>query len=98
MAKMISFMAILMGSVSLSANVGDICGLDSQCGIQEQCVTEFDQGYCVLFDCSQKNPCSAGSTCMMIEPENFTLCLKTCTKNSDCRMGYQCYEQGVCLP
>ncbi len=98
MARLIGLLAGLTLSGMVFAAVGDACQSNNQCGQQEQCVTEFNQGYCVRFDCSQKSSCSAEARCMVIQPENFTLCLKACTQNSDCRTGYRCYEQGVCLP
>lgn len=98
MAHLISLVLGLTLSGALLATVGDVCKSNSNCGIQEQCVAEFDQGYCVQFDCSEKKSCPTDAKCMQVPPENFTLCLKKCTKNSDCRAGYRCYEQGVCLP
>lgn len=98
MARLTGLLISLILSGTLFANVGEPCKSHHDCGIREECVTEFNQGYCVSFDCSQKTACAGDSKCMILEPENITLCLKTCTTNSDCRTGYRCYEQGVCLP
>ena len=98
MARIIGLVLGVVFSGCLSAAIGDACEPNGKCGPKEQCVAEFDQGYCVQFGCSEKKSCSADAKCMSVPPENFTLCLKACTKASDCRTGYRCYEQGVCLP
>lgn len=98
MARLIGLVLGLTLSGLLSATVGDACKSNNNCAAREHCVTEFDQGYCVQFDCSEKKSCSLDAKCVVLNPENFTVCLKVCTKNSDCRTGYRCYEQGVCLP
>ena len=97
MARLISSMVALVISGSLLAAIGDPCKSNDDCRVREKCVTEFNQGYCVSYNCSAKNTCSGDSKCKTIEPENITMCLKACTQKSDCRTGYQCYEE-VCLP
>lgn len=103
MARLICFLSASIFGVSLLSTVGDACKQD-QCGTGEQCIVEYTKGYCTQFDCSAKNPCSPGAKCVQIESEEqpgtpeMTLCLKRCAKNSDCRVGYRCYPEGVCLP
>lgn len=98
MARMIRFALGMVLSGSVWAGIGDACKTDAHCGPAEQCMTEFNQGYCAKFGCSEKNLCDANSKCLLIQPENFTICLKTCRQNTDCRTGYRCYDKGVCLP
>lgn len=98
MTRLVGLLLGLTLSGTLSARIGEPCKSSHDCGTREECVIDFKEGYCASFDCSAKNACAGDSKCMSLEPENITLCLKACTKNSDCRTGYRCYEQGVCLP
>ncbi len=91
-----SFM-MLMISGSLFAAVGAPCRSQAGCAKSEQCILEFNQGYCASFGCSEKNACAPDAKCMSVEGENFNVCLKQCIKNSDCRSGYSCHSGGVCL-
>lgn len=98
MASRICILVCYIFSLSLSATIGDACKSDSNCGDKEKCDKDYHKGYCVRFDCSVKNPCAGEAICNVIEPEGFSVCLKSCNQKSDCRKGYRCYDQGVCLP
>lgn len=97
MARLIGFWMACLTCISLSAKIGDACLSHDQCGFREQCIKEFKQGYCTAFNCSIKNPCGEEAACFQIPPEDYTICLATCSKKSDCRPGYQCYKS-ACIP
>ncbi|MEI6806128.1 MAG: hypothetical protein WCK49_06430 [Myxococcaceae bacterium] len=97
MARLIGLILSLTLSGSALATIGDACQSNDDCGKKEHCILEFNQGYCAQFDCSEETSCSSNAKCMAPDA-SFTVCLKKCSKNSDCRTGYRCYEQGVCLP
>lgn len=104
MSRLICFLSVSMFGVSVMSAVGDACKTEAQCGNQEQCIVEYAKGYCVRFDCSAQNPCDLGDRCVEVRAEEqpdlveMNLCLKTCRQDNDCRIGYRCYEEGVCLP
>jgi hypothetical protein len=86
--------------------IGEACANGSECasntcltGVQPWWETEFLGGYCSLGQCSDQNPCPAGSDCFIIDNANNTTCLQTCATATDCgRQGYDCFEPGACLP
>lgn len=101
MARLIGLIFSFVLSGFALATVGDTCQSNDNCGAKEHCIVEFNQGYCVQFGCSQKTSCLSNAKCMSVRTnslEDLTVCLKKCTQNSDCRTGYRCYEEGVCLP
>ena len=93
-----TLLAILTIGMQTLASTGGPCQKNADCGFGFSCIKEYQGGYCVKFDCSARNPCDEGAQCVDIEGEGFSVCLKTCMAQSDCRAGYRCYEEGVCLP
>lgn len=96
MTRLMSLLLGLTLSGVLLAAIGDPCKSNDDCRAREKCVTEFNQGYCVSYNCSAKNTPDEAK-CKIMMPENITMALKACTQKSDCRTGYQCYDE-VCLP
>jgi hypothetical protein len=89
-------------------SVGDHCIQSTDCSATGQmlCDTSQPNGYCTIFNC-QPNRCPAGSGCVETNASIFgcdyddrhapsrlsrQLCLRTCTQDSDCRLGegYAC--------
>ena len=84
--------------------VGEACQTDSDCN-SGYCIPEqrgekstgFKGGYCTLFDCFARDVCGQGGRCFWVN-RSLDMCLITCTFASDCREGYTCVREGVCLP
>lgn len=57
--------------------------------------TGFFSGYCMIADCSAES-CPQGSTCEAIFIDDGTACVAACT--TSCPAGYECTDEGYCLP
>lgn len=83
------------GQAGGTAAIGSSCTDASECsGDPAQCLTSiasiftFPKGYCAQMGCQSNDQCPSGSGCLA----SFQTCLKTCTRNNECRTadGYQC--------
>jgi hypothetical protein len=91
-------------------HVGDKCVLNTDCSLQGTRVCDNSQpnGYCTLFNCAP-NSCPDNAACVMIYSEvpgcpydgyaapprtGRTMCMASCSKDSDCRTqdGYVCRD------
>lgn len=95
---------------STNKKVGDPCKTKAECpgGQNALCIPEvfsdgspgWPNGYCTILNC-EAGTCPSGSECFQTydsQNKPFTLCLKTCTKSSDCNQGYVCPDFGACVP
>ncbi len=68
---------------------GSACSTDAECGVDNFCLTEADQGnpggYC-------SNVCQANADCGNNAFCSGGICLPTCTTNAECRNGYSCSD------
>ena len=74
------------------------CNQDSDCASGLECVTAgYPGGYCSELDCNS-GACPTQSDCFITEENEPTMCLAFCDSDSDCRLGYSCFDPGVCYP
>jgi hypothetical protein len=81
--------------------VGEQCMHSSDC-VSNNCNHDtdgFPGGYCVA-DCGQgrygPQPCPTGTSCTVLNADSPT-CYKSCSADTDCRMGYSCLDIGAAL-
>jgi hypothetical protein len=101
----IALVAIFFG-MGCTPQVGDSCQLSTDCGTTGNLVCDTSQfeGYCTLLDCVPEQ-CPNDAACVLFNasepgcgyddrtqgsPLSQQLCMKTCSSNSDCRLGYVC--------
>jgi len=81
---------------------GQPCAASNECYSQPNDPICFDEGswgwpggYCSEF-CYFSGDCGPGSVCAnyIYTPSGAGTCMRTCTKNSQCRPGYYCYDPG----
>ena len=78
--------------------VGAPCDGDEDCVDPLSCETSlFPGGYCTVRDCTA-TPCPEGTGCYETEGGEPPMCLSACETDSDCRLGYNCWQPGVCYP
>ena len=58
------------------------------------CFANFPDGYCSEIACDDN--CEFGGTCVNFEGDD--LCAVDCSSDGDCRSGYICTNENVCLP
>ncbi len=83
--------------------LGDPCTSPADCE-GDICIVDllfpgFDDGYCSQTGCDAADPdaCAPDGVCLDFGSSSFpTLCVKTCTSDTDCRTGYACV--GMCIP
>ena len=81
-----------------AGSVGLGCAQDSDCAVGLECITAgFPGGYCSEQDCNA-GACPEESDCFITEENEPTMCLAFCESDADCRLGYSCFEPGVCYP
>lgn len=101
------------GLCTVPSGVGGPCSSSAECQTGMTCRltlatggATYPGGYCTLIGCSDSTRCPSGSLCLGMgaeigEPTPF--CARTCTSNSECRMGYGCVQffgapyPGVCF-
>jgi hypothetical protein len=89
---------------SAMADFSAACTRDADCGTGRRCDTNVPTGYCYA-EC-MNGQCPAGASCVVggTDPDGNpvpSVCLKSCTMDSDCRMGLVCVTSGgvqVCEP
>ena len=77
--------------LACSAEVGDECSTDLECGTGLICDQYSYDGYCTLEDCEYSG-CPDGAHCITFEDET-TYCMAACSSNNECRDGYACVIQ-----
>ena len=94
-----------LGAFGCQPSIGDKCQLSTDCSTRGDrlCDTSQVDGYCTLFNCVS-GACPDDATCVQFgskipgcayddrRPSRVgrTMCLATCTEDSDCRPGYLC--------
>ena len=71
-----------------TAQVGDACETDADCGQALRCDRSQPDGYCTVNACAV-NGCPEESACIQFQDES-TFCMRRCDTTSDCRDGYVC--------
>lgn len=89
-------------------NIGAPCRADVECvppaGLDGYCMAEIDLfgqptgytgGLCLALGCRSDAACGDGAACVGSGDARF--CAPTCGADADCRTGYRCHEEGVCV-
>lgn len=73
------------------AVVGDLCSVDSQCGLGQLCATSGIGGKLCTVSCGVGcGSCPTGSACHPIPPGNALFCMRTCSGHGTCPSGTRC--------
>ena len=87
----------LMGGCS--AEIGDECSTNADCGQGRICDLSSRAGYCTVTPCEGRS-CPEGSACVIFENEE-SYCMAKCEGRDDCRTGYICDDSlgdtSVCI-
>lgn len=76
-----------------TAEVGDECSSDAECGQGRICDRASRGGYCTVTPCTPGS-CPENSVCVEFENEE-TYCMGICENEGDCRGGYECTDEGA---
>ena len=63
--------------------VGAQCASSSDCGDNQQCLTQFKGGYCGLAGCKASSDCPSGSACVT-HSDGKNYCFRVCTDKAQC--------------
>ncbi len=93
MKSHVLLIAVLVGACG--PTVGDPCTTPLECGPGTCLNQDFTPGgYCSLSCTQAKSTCPAGTVCVTGAIARDTPgCLRSCTTDKDCRLGYVCLAQ-----
>jgi len=86
----------LLGLFGCSAEVGDACSSDVDCGQGRVCDRSSRGGYCTVSPCAP-GTCPDNSVCVEFENKE-SYCMALCDSDGDCRSGYRCDDETGAAP
>ena len=86
----VAFAILTSGLLGLgcTAEVGDECSTNTDCGTELFCDSSMAGGYCTRTPC-EPNECPEEAVCIRFD-DNSTYCMRRCEADGDCRDGYVC--------
>ena len=94
------FFPVVMLLLACGPIIGDPCTVNSECGAGVCVNRAFAPGGVCSLLCTSDATCPAGSVCVgRVIDADADGCLRTCSKSSECRGGYECrVENGSSRP
>ena len=81
-------MSVALGLAACTANVGDACEINTDCGRSMICERSLPEGYCTREKCEIVG-CPSDGICIVFT-EDLSYCMQPCEVDGDCRDGYSC--------
>lgn len=99
MRRSLRWLALFALLGGCSAEIGDECSTNADCGQGRICDLSSRAGYCTVTPCEDRS-CPEGSACVIFENEE-SYCMAKCDGRDDCRTGYICDDSlgntSVCI-